>query len=203
MRNGVISGYNAKINLRGIFWRTSNSMKFTLHPWGIKLRPSVGLGGLCQICFSLPGQVAAPQQVADLLQSCLANGQSSHNVCTLSTWRRSRPCHCLEPWFIGGGGRFQLIPGHSPLFQSCSTTCCQLWKLEMAAFSVTSGGFIASGKSKRGISDLKKMKPAAKHSFAKQTPCAAWEFLRGPWTSSNAGGRGCFVETALRQAITP
>ena len=143
MCNGIISGYNAKVIFRVIFWRTSNSMKITLHPWGIKLRPSVGLGGLCQICFSLPGQVASPQQVADLLQSCLANGQSSHNVCTLSTWRRSRPCHCLEPWFIGGGGRFQLIPGHSPLFQSSSTTCCQLWKLEMAAFSVTSGGFIA------------------------------------------------------------
>ena len=164
MCNGIISGYNAKVIFWVIFWRTSNSMKFTLHPWGIKLRPSVGLGGLCQICFSLPGQVASPQQVADLLQSCLANGQSSHNVCTLSTWRRSRPCHCLEPWFIGGGGRFQLIPGHSPLFVPILLD-------HLLPVVKTGDGrlfrdlrrcFIASGRSNRGISDLKKKEARCK-----------------------------------------
>ena len=32
---------------------------------------------------------------------------------------------------------------------------------------------------------------------------AAPEFLWGPWTWVSGGGRGCFVETALRQAISP
>ena len=203
MRNEIISGYNAKINLRGIFWRTSNSMKFTLHPWGIKLRPSVGLGGLCQICFSLPGQVAAPQQVADLLQSCLANGQSSHNVCTLSTWRRSRPTlpramiHKRRWWEVSVNSRSQpplpIFFGH--LLPVVKTGDGRLFR-DLRRFHCL-------GQVQERHFRPKKMKPAAKHSFAKQTPCAAWEFLRGPWTSSNAGGRGCFVETALRQAITP